>query len=318
MVSIVIPNYNGRELLERYLPSVILASLHFSKVYAHPTEIIVVDDASKDSSLEYLYRVQKESRVSDLFRFRIEEHQKNKGFSDAMNTGIKASMYPVIVSLNTDVKVSKNFLYPLVRHFESDSNIFSVKCRSTLPDGTNESVKKIRINKGLVEPVLEINPPSRNVEIIYADAGSCAYSAQKIKQLGGFDTLYAPFYFEDFDLGYRAIKRGWFNIYEPLSVVYHEHNQSVKKVVKNMNANPIFVRNRELFNIKNIHLQDLRYKADRYRYLRFIKSIFTFNKATFKGVLMTFRDSADAIESHNLDKKFEIITDEEILAKFLK
>ena len=49
------------------------------------------------------------------------------------------------------------------------------------------------------------------------------------RQLGGFDPLLEPFYLEDTDLGYMAWKRGWKVLYQPRSVVYHEHRGTIGK-----------------------------------------------------------------------------------------
>jgi len=50
-----------------------------------------------------------------------------------------------------------------------------------------------------------------------------------LEALGGFDEAYSPFYWEDVDLGYRAWKRGWRTLYEPRSVVYHQHSASISR-----------------------------------------------------------------------------------------
>jgi O-antigen biosynthesis protein len=63
----------------------------------------------------------------------------------------------------------------------------------------------------------------------YGGGGSCAFDRRKFLELGGFDDLLAPFYLEDTDLGYLAWKRGWKVLYQPRSVVYHEHRGTIGK-----------------------------------------------------------------------------------------
>ena len=63
----------------------------------------------------------------------------------------------------------------------------------------------------------------------YGGGGSCAFDRRKFLELGGFDELLAPFYLEDTDLGYMAWKRGWKVLYEPRSMVYHEHRGTIGK-----------------------------------------------------------------------------------------
>ena len=61
----------------------------------------------------------------------------------------------------------------------------------------------------------------------YGGGGSCAFDRRKFLELGGFDELLAPFYMEDTDLGYAAWKRGWQVLYQPRSIVYHEHRGTI-------------------------------------------------------------------------------------------
>ena len=63
----------------------------------------------------------------------------------------------------------------------------------------------------------------------YGGGGSCAFDRRKFLELGGFDELLAPFYMEDTDIGYLAWKRGWKVLYQPHSVVYHEHRGTIGK-----------------------------------------------------------------------------------------
>ena len=63
----------------------------------------------------------------------------------------------------------------------------------------------------------------------YGGGGSCAFDRRKFLELGGFDEILKPFYLEDTDLGYMAWKRGWKVLYQPASVVYHEHRGTIGK-----------------------------------------------------------------------------------------
>ncbi len=74
---------------------------------------------------------------------------------------------------------------------------------------------------GLTETIRDLYPCA------YGGGGSCAFDRRKFLELGGFDELLAPFYLEDTDLGYMAWKRGWKNLYQPASVVYHEHRGTI-------------------------------------------------------------------------------------------
>jgi len=184
-ISIIIPTYNGNELLEKYLPSVVEAC----KSYGGEWEIIVVDDGSDAPPTPPLG---KEGLGGVKYIFR----EQNAGFSHAMNTGIQAAKGEIIVSLNNDVRASSDFLAPLLQYFD-DPAVFSVKPKSILSDGSNESIKVIQINKGMVESVtynekIPLNPPLRkgetDIDSPFEKGGRGIFKSKRyILYLGGFD-----------------------------------------------------------------------------------------------------------------------------------
>ncbi len=87
----------------------------------------------------------------------------------------------------------------------------------------------------------------------YGGGGSCAFDRRKFFELGGFDELLAPFYLEDTDLGFLAWKRGWKVLYQPASVVHHEHRGTIGKRFSAEYIESILRKNFLLFCWKNIH-----------------------------------------------------------------
>ena len=87
----------------------------------------------------------------------------------------------------------------------------------------------------------------------YGGGGSCAFDRRKFLELGGFDDLLAPFYLEDTDLGYMAWKRGWKVLYQPRSVVHHEHRGTIGKRFSEAQIQSVLKKNFLLFCWKNIH-----------------------------------------------------------------
>lgn len=119
-VSIVIPNWNGRDLLEKYLPSVVAAAER------HPgSEIIVVDNASEDGSAELLRE--------HFPAVRVLPQERNLGFGGGSNAGFRAAGNDVVVLLNSDMRVDEGFLSPLVEPF-ADPNVFAVACQIFFSD----------------------------------------------------------------------------------------------------------------------------------------------------------------------------------------
>jgi len=242
--TVVIPNWNGRELLEKYLPSVVTA------LEGNPeNEIIVVDNGSTDGSVDFLRREFPQLRVLAL------EH--NLGFGGGSNAGVRAARNDIVVLLNSDMRVDRHFLPPLVEGFR-DARVFAVSCQIFFTDP-----KKVREETGLTqgwwgngalrvrhridEAVTTLFP------CFYGGGGSCAFDRRKFLELGGFDSLLAPFYLEDTDLGYMAWKRGWKVLYQPRSIVYHEHRGTIGKRFTDHQIRAVLKKNFVLFCWKNIH-----------------------------------------------------------------
>ena len=87
----------------------------------------------------------------------------------------------------------------------------------------------------------------------YGGGGSCAFDRRKFLELGGFDPLYEPFYYEDTDLGFQAWKRSWKVFYQPRSVVYHEHRGTIGRRFSRERIERVLKKNCLLWSWKNIH-----------------------------------------------------------------
>src|SRR4051812_5392875 len=119
-VSIVIPTWNGRHLLERFLPSVFVAADRYRATSGFDVEIVIVDDGGTDDTAFWL-ATSYPGRVELLMK------RQNEGFSHACNTGFLHAKHPVVLLLNNDVEVEPDFIAPLVGHFAAD-DVFAVAC----------------------------------------------------------------------------------------------------------------------------------------------------------------------------------------------
>lgn len=212
-VSIVIPNYNGEELLRVNIPYVVNA-LQYEKNKI--IEIIVVDDASNDKSVSLI----KKSFPS----IRVFKHTKNRGFSSSVNMGARMSKGNLIALLNTDVTPEKDFLVSTLQHFK-DNKVFAVSFHERGYGWAKGFFKDGFINhEGCSE--------SKNThETFWVNGGSGIFRRSMWMKLKGMDEkLLSPFYWEDIDLGYRAAKRGWTLLWEPNAKVVHEHESTMKKI----------------------------------------------------------------------------------------
>jgi O-antigen biosynthesis protein len=248
--SLVIPNWNGKELLKRFLPS------WFAAVTGHPgSEIIVVDNGSTDGSAQWIGENYPNVRVIAL--------SENLGFGGGSNAGVRAARNDVVVLLNSDMRVEPDFLAPLLAGFSDDSGIaddtvFAVSCQIFLGDPAKRR-EETGLTHGLWRDgalrVSHTEDPAidRLFPCFYGGGGSCAFDRRKFLELGGFDPLLAPFYLEDTDLGFLAWKRGWKVLYQPASVVHHEHRATIGKQFDAGYIHSILQKNFLLFCWKNIH-----------------------------------------------------------------
>jgi GT2 family glycosyltransferase/glycosyltransferase involved in cell wall biosynthesis len=242
--SIVIPNWNGRDLLEKYLPSVTAAAFR-----CHGAEVIVVDNGSSDGSVQFLRETFPSVRVVAL--------EKNLGFGGGSNEGFCQARNDVVVLLNSDMRVEADFLQPLLDGF-TDDGVFAVSCQIFLSD-PNKKREETGLTEawwrhGFLRVAHRIDPAIRELyPCFYGGGGSCAFDRRKFLELGGFDELLAPFYLEDTDLGYMAWKRGWKVLYQPASVVYHEHRGTIGKRFTDAYIQSVLKKNYLLFTWKNIH-----------------------------------------------------------------
>ncbi len=209
-VSIVIPNWEGRELLKKCIPSVIKAARN----YPGDCEIIVVDNGSKDKSIDYLRSTFPQVRIISL--------PENRGFSKGMNRGIRGSKNRIVIGLNNDTMVKEDFIKPLVEHF-SDKDIFAVGARMLRWDRKTLDFGKAtgRFLFGFLK--IKFEDSNKAVNTLYACGGAAAYDKSKFLELKGFDEEIGLWYWEDCELCYRAWKRNWRTIFEPKSIVYHKH-----------------------------------------------------------------------------------------------
>jgi GT2 family glycosyltransferase/glycosyltransferase involved in cell wall biosynthesis len=242
--SVVIPNWNGKDLLEQYLPSVVEA------LAGNPdNEIVVVDNGSTDGSADFIRTAFPQVTLLAL--------PSNLGFGGGSNAGIRAARNDIVVLLNSDMRVDPGFLAPLLEGFR-DPQVFAVACQIFFPDPN-----KVREETGLTQGWWQdgglrvrhrIDPGIDDLfPCFYGGGGSCAFDRGKFLELGGFDPLLRPFYLEDTDLGYLAWKRGWKVLYQPRSAVHHQHRGTIGKVFGEERIQAVLKKNYVLFCWKNIH-----------------------------------------------------------------
>lgn len=293
-VSIVIPNWNGRELLEKQIPFVIAAK-RFEE--SNVREIIVVDDKSSDDSVDFL----KNNFAGDVAIIR---HTVNRGFSATVNTGVRTARGEFIVLLNTDAVPEKDFLRAAIPLFR-DKDVFAISFHEKGYGPARGSFKD-----GFVahEPLVE---DTKVQKTFWVSGGSGVFRRSLWMKIGGLDEkLFSPFYWEDVDLSYRAMKRGYKLLWDTNARIFHSHEGTVKKLPPKFTQG-VRERNQLLFIWKNItspnlfrkHLVGLLARIARHPgYIRVF-----FNALFYIRAVLAARSK---------EKKEAKISDEAILARF--
>ena len=213
-VSVVTPNYNGKDFLYAYFESLIKNSNEIG-------EVIIVDNGSNDGSQEFI----RNYREKVDFPIVLIENSQNLGFAEAVNQGISKARYDYIFSLNNDTVVEKSAILELLNLLNTDGRIFSVSSKMVQfnnpeliddagDDYTLLAYTKKRGNNQNLNKFIEVS------EIFSSCAGAALYRKDLLEELGGFDSEFFA-YMEDVDLGYRARINGYKNLFCPNAIVYH-------------------------------------------------------------------------------------------------
>ncbi|MFN8005703.1 MAG: glycosyltransferase family 2 protein [Terriglobia bacterium] len=245
--SIVVLNWEGRHLLEEFLPSVVAAVREDGRDH----EILVVDNGSTDDSVSFLKAHFPEVRLVLL--------PTNMRYTGGNNAGIKAAKNDIVIFLNNDMQVDPNFIKPLLEGFDKEE-VFSVSCQVFFQDKERrrEETGKTRARWiwGFLEPyhdqILSSDVDEKLVPIFWGGGGSCAFDKRKVQSMGGLDRMYDPFYLEDTDLSYQAWKRGWKSMLAVDSVVVHRHRGTNKLKFGDNYVDNTIRKNQYLFIWKNI------------------------------------------------------------------
>lgn len=239
-VSVVMPNINGKTILEKNLPKLFEA---VDNPKNNIIEVIVVDDGSWDDSVEFIQKNYKN-------RIKLIKHTKNRGFSAAVNTGARATKGDLLLLINTDVIPERDFLEALIPHFENPK-VFAVSTHETGYGGAKGSFVDGYIGLSMNKEAKKTYPS------FYVSGGSGLFRKSIWQELSGMDErLLSPFYWEDIDLCFRAAKRGYINLWEPNGKVVHQHESTISKFPKKYVAR-VKERNQLLMLWKNIHSKSM-------------------------------------------------------------
>ncbi len=213
-VSVIILNYNGRELISRCLDSI------KAKTKCLNYEILVIDNGSVDGSIDLLKRKYTWVKLIPL--------EKNLGFAKANNIGMEKSNGQYIFLLNNDTEIiTENWLHCLLEIAESDSRIGIVGCKLIYPDGRLQCLGGGRFSwKGWS---IAHYVTHENEEAQYITGAALLIKRSVIRTIGCLDEDFSPLTFEDADWCMRAKKAGFKIVYDHRVVVIHSHGATIRR-----------------------------------------------------------------------------------------
>ncbi len=210
-VSIVIPVYNQIH----YTYACLLSIWEHTKNVAY--EILIADDVSTDAT----------ERLGDFAEgLVICRNKENQGFLRNCNQAAEKARGKYIMFLNNDTQVTEGWLSSLVRLIESDDTIGMVGSKLVYPDGRLQEAGGIIWSDGSGWNYGRLDDPDKPEynyvkDVDYISGAAILLPVWLWKQIGGFDTRFAPAYCEDSDLAFEVRRAGYRVVYQPLSKVIH-------------------------------------------------------------------------------------------------
>jgi GT2 family glycosyltransferase len=288
MISALVPTRGAAHRLRQYLPS-IRASLEAS---GDTWEVIVVDDGA--------------TLVSAGDGVRLVSVPQSRGYGPAVNAGAAAAAGDLLLVLNDDVRLEEPTVRLMRDALLSRAGVFAVAptIRSPLARCGDEGGKSAVLRAGLIE--IEEAPSTEAHPTLYPVG--CCYLCRRgaFQDLGGYDDLYAPFFWEDVDLGYRAWRRGLASWHVPAAVCHHEGSATIGQypMAERLAA---WHRSWALFHLRNVQDRKLR-AASLGAWAAY--ALFDGRSAVTEGLTQALRRFAGAGR-----RGAEGLSDEEILAR---
>lgn len=213
LVSIIILNYNGKGYVEECLDSVL------NQTYKN-MEVIVVDNASKDGSLEIV----KDKYMSKII---LIENDKNLGFAEGNNVAYKKAKGEFIALLNNDAVADKEWLYKLIFAVNRCAPSFGMWASKILFYDNHKMIDTLGhliypdgLNRGRGKGEIDTGQYNKEEEVFYPSGCAAVYRKKMLDEIGFFDPDFFA-YGDDTDVGLKARLAGWRCLYVPEAVVYH-------------------------------------------------------------------------------------------------
>jgi len=215
--AVVILNYNGRNLLETYLPSVVK--------HSQQAEVVIIDNASTDESIKFLTEFYPTLQIVSL--------DKNLGYAGGYNQGLKFLNNKNFLLLNSDVEVTENWLNPILDFYHSHEKVGCIqpkildwndKSKFEYAGAAGGFMDKdlFAFCRGRMLGELEVDSGQYDqpLAVFWASGASLFISSEVFNDIGGFDEDFFA-HMEEIDLCWRLQNKGYTNYCVPQSKVYH-------------------------------------------------------------------------------------------------
>jgi GT2 family glycosyltransferase len=211
--SLIVLNFNGAGVIEPCLDSL-------ARSMSGRDEIIVVDNGSSDSSIDWL------ERRSDITLVALPANT----FIFGLNEGLARAQGEFVAFLNNDIVVEHDFVERCLTRFDDGDDVFGVCPRILeMSGGEQGSRTSGHWRRGLIFYRSLPHSPAPT-DCFFAVGGQSFFRRAMLSEIGSIDPLLSPMYHEDVELSYRAWKRGWRVRYAPDAIAYHVGGYSSRQV----------------------------------------------------------------------------------------
>ncbi|MBI5127448.1 glycosyltransferase family 2 protein [Candidatus Roizmanbacteria bacterium] len=241
-ISIIIPVYKNYEMFYQYLET--------NKKYFNGCEVIIMNDYPHQNIAKSVKKIYPEAIVVN--------NKNNLGFAGNVNKGIMLAKRNYVFLMNSDVILRNDSFLKAVDHFKTDKDLFAVGFAQLEKNGKIVGANRGYFKRGFINhshlSIYNFHQPFPN---FWAEGGSSMFKKNLISELGMFDNLYNPFYWEDIDLSYRAWKAGYKIVFDSKTHVEHHHESTIGKYFDKSRILKIAFRNQLIFQWKNLTDKDL-------------------------------------------------------------
>jgi len=282
----------------------VLEAVRFDRHHCY--EVMVIDDCSTDNSLGIL--------ADEFPEVRTEQTPQNLGFQEANNYAVKLAESKIVMPMNNDIKLDPKALHYLAQYFDN-KDTFAVSGKIFAFDQTTflYGNRGGYFQKGHFH--LYEKPPEDDSQTLFACGGAFMVNRQKYLDLGGFDSMYHPLYYEEIDLSYRALKRGWKVHYEPQSIAYHKVQATITRQEKLRRISLISARNNYLFVWKNILDRSMTLTFLFYIPLFLLRDLFRLKLRFWVAFYLALKRLPRALRGRSIEQSDVLYSDREILSR---